>query len=362
MDPENLNPAVTETPPAAIETPPADTPPPADPAEDPMAAMDAGIAAASESPTPEPNPDDDSPEAGDPATDKPAVEGDPPAASTDEPAPDAVEAEIAELKLSDRSAKRFRDLAESEKALAPIREAAEKAGVSLDELPTVFERARERDEFIQMVSSTGATPEQFGKLLDYQSTITAAASGDMKAAEAAFAMLLPEVQALAQLLGKDVAGVADPLSSHDDLKSDVEDGVITRERALEIARSRNRERLQDTRLDEVTQAQRAEKERADGVAWLNSFDANMAASDPTYAAKRPALLAFVETIGQTIPPSKWAAAVQQYYARIPAPAPAPPQKPRPGPVRPHIPPARMEQVAYDNPMDALDAGISAASI
>lgn len=343
-DPDKIT---TTEPPAAVE-PPAPEPTPV--ADDPLAAMDAGIAAAAEAPAPEP-------------AAEPAPEGEQPEPEPegDEPAPevDPVDTEIAELKLGERSAERFRELSKSEKALAPIREAAEKAGVTLDDLPTVFERAKERDDFVRMVSETGATPEQFGKLLDYQTTITAANKGDMQAAEAAFAMLLPEVQALATLLGKDIAGIADPLADHPDLKADVENGDITKERALELVRSRVQGTLQQATREQTTQVEQAAQEKAEAVDWLNRFDAHMAGADTTYAAKRPALLAFVETIGTTLPPAKWPEAVKAYYARIPAPAPAP--KPRPGPVRTHIPPARMEPAMFDDPMAALDAGIAAAS-
>lgn len=346
-DPDKITPTDT---PAVADTPVADPPPVAD---GPMAAMDAGIAAAAEAPAPEPAAEPE-PEGDEPAP-EPEPEADPP------PEVDPVDTEIAELKLGERSAERFRELSKSEKALAPIREAAEKAGVTLDDLPVVFERARERDDFVRMVSETGATPEQFGKLLDYQTTITAANKGDLAAAEAAFTMLLPEVQTLAKLLGKDIAGIADPLADHPDLKDDVENGDITKERALELARSRTQDLLQKTTREQTTQIEQAAQEKTQAVDWLNRFDAHMEGSDPTYAAKRPVLLAFVETIGSTLPPAKWPEAVKAYYARIPSPVAAPAPKPRPGPVRTHIPPARMEPAVYDNPMAALDAGIAAAS-
>ena len=346
-DPDKITPTDT---PAVADTPVADPPPVAD---GPMAAMDAGIAAAAEAPAPEPAAEPE-PEGDEPAP-EPEPEADPP------PEVDPVDTEIAELKLGERSAERFRELSKSEKALAPIREAAEKAGVTLDDLPVVFERARERDDFVRMVSETGATPEQFGKLLDYQTTITAANKGDLAAAEAAFTMLLPEVQTLAKLLGKDIAGIADPLADHPDLKADVENGDIAKERALELARSRTQDLLQKTTREQTTQIEQAAQEKTQAVDWLNRFDAHMAGADTTYAAKRPALLAFVETIGSTLPPAKWPEAVKAYYARIPAPVAAPVQKVRPGPVRTHIPPARMEPAVYDDPMAALDAGIAAAS-
>ena len=154
MDTETDKTTPTDTP-AVADTPQVETPP-ADAAEDPIAALDAGIAAASESPTPAPDPADDAqPEGDDP---EPEPEGGEPA-----PEVDPVDKEIADLKLGERSAERFRELSKSEKALAPIREAAEKAGVTLDDLPVVFERARER---VQDGKANGGDQSEAGDVSD----------------------------------------------------------------------------------------------------------------------------------------------------------------------------------------------------
>ena len=318
--------------------------PPADAAEDPMLkAMDEGIAAADESPAPE---------AGDDAESEPAPEA---AQTEEEEAPDPVESEITELKLSERSAKRFRELSDEVKQLAPLRDAAEKAGVNLDDLPTVFARAKERDEFVEMVSSTGASPEQFGKTLDYLTDIHAAAKGDVEAAERAYATLLPEVTALAKLLGKEIGGVVDPLEGHDDLREAVEDGDITRQHALELARARAQGNLRENTSRQQQEAQQAQQ----ALDWLVRFDQYMTANDASYGAKRPMLDALVANIRATLPPTAWPEAVQRAYASIPTVQAA---KPRPGPVRANIPPARMEQVEYSTMEDALEAGIRAATL
>lgn len=344
MDPENeITTTETETP--QVETPPADA------AEDPMLkAMDEGIAAADESPAPQVDPADDAqPEEVEPQEAEPEPE-----------AADPVESEISELKLSERSAKRFRELSDEVKQLAPLREAAEKAGVDLGDLPTVFARAKERDEFVDMVSSTGASPEQFGKTLDYLTDIHAAAKGDVEAAERAYATLLPEVTALAKLLGKEIGGVVDPLDGHDDLKDAVDQGDITRQHALELARARAQGNLRENTTRQQQEQAKAQQEQQQALDWLVRFDQHMTSADQTYAAKRPVLDALVANIRQTLPPSAWPEAVQRAYASIPTvQAPA---KPRPGPVRANIPPARMEQVEYGSIEDALEAGIRAASL
>lgn len=351
MPTENENPITqVETPP--VEAP--EAPPPADAAEDAdvLAAMDEGLAEAAED-VPEPDKPDDPPK----AEDKP----DKPADDKPEDEPDPVDAEIAELKLGERSAKRFRELSDEVKSLAPLREAAEKAGVDLDDLPSVFDRAKQRDEFVEMVSNTGASPEQFGKTLDYLTDIHAAAKGDVQAAERAFNTLLPEVQALASLLGKDIAGVADPLTGHDDLKQAVEDGDITRQHALELAKARTQGKLHETTSRQQQEQQQVAQEQQQARDWLVRFDQHMTANDPTYAGKRPMLDALAANIRATLPPAAWPEAVQRAYASIPAVVAPPAPKPRPGPVRPNMPPARMQQAEYDSMDDALEAGIRAAS-
>ena len=318
-----------------------------------QSAFEAGLATVTPEPEPEPKPE---PEAEEPAAE---AEAEAPEAAEPPAAPDPVDEEISSLSLNERSAARFRELSKSEKALVPIREAAEKAGVKLEDLPQVFARAQERDEFVRMVSETGATPEQFGKLLDYQTSITAASRGDLKAAEAAFEMLLPEVQALAGLLGKEIPGIVDPLADHADLRSAVEDGDLNRERALELARLRTQGKLQEsTRTQQDTQA-RAEQERAEGVQWLNQFEAHMRANDPNYEARRPALVALVESISATVPPKQWAQIVQNAYSRMPAPPVAQP-KPTPGPMRPRQSPGVMTPERFDSPMAAFEHGLSQA--
>lgn len=280
---------------------------------------------------------------------EPTAEGAPPA----EEAPDPVAEEVAELKLSERSAKRFRELHEHEKALAPIREAAEKAGVDLANIGDVFARAQERDELVEMVSSTGATPEMFGRSLDYMRDVSAARSGDVQAAQRAWDALLPEVQALAAMLGKEMTGVADPLAAHEDLLAAVDSGDIDRKLALELAAARGQGQVRQQH--DAQQQQARESDQA--VQWLRQYDATMMQLDASYAAKRPMLDAMVANIRQTLPPAQWPQAVQLAYASIPSiPAPAP-ARPKPGPVRPHSPPADMGVGTYDSFEDAIEAGL-----
>ncbi|TMN18476.1 hypothetical protein [Pseudoxanthomonas sp. X-1] len=362
MDPEN-------------NTPPADSTPPAE--QTPLEAFDAGMAAAEPSidelaPAPaqaqaEPPPGtvEANEAAAAAASAPPAAEGQPPA---DPPAADDTAAEVQALGLKDKAADRFRELSEERKTMAPFREALDKAGIKdAAELPKLVERAKVGEDMVNMVMETGASPEQYGKTLDYLGLLGRLGKGDTAAGEEAWKLMQGELAALAQLLGREAPG-HDPLDQHRDLADLVTAGEMPRERALEVAQLRAQQAVQGQgfRLQQEQQAAQAAEQQ--GRTWLQQFDATMGASDPNYAAKRPMLNALVANIRQTVPPSQWPQAVQAAYASIPsfpAPAasasaaPAQPAKPPPGPMRPSGPqPSMLPDNA--SPMEALDFGMRQA--
>ncbi len=374
----------TDTPATEPDTTPTDT------TADALAALDAGIAAADDSqPDPAPvepaapvaadsapaDPAPQDPPAGDapPAADPAAPPADPVAADT-QPAsePDAdTEKEIADLGLKDKTAERFRTLAGQVKELAPIRDALKAAGVEdIASLPQLVERSKVGEDMVQMVVSTGANPEQYGMALDYLGLISKAQRGDMGAAGQAYDVMSKELAVLAQMLGKEVPGVHDPLAGHADLLAEVQAGDLPRARALEIASTRAQGQYssaaQRQQQEQVQAAQQAEQA---GITWLQQFDAKAKAQDPNYLAKRPALDAAVAQIRSTMHPSQWPEATALAYANIHAPAPAgaapaapaaPASMPRPGPMRPSGPRPAMAP-AFDDPMKALEFGIDQAN-
>lgn len=362
--------------------------PATDPAADALAALDAGIAAAESDdtvpaaePTPDPvDPPADDPPVGDPpaqdppaadppAQDPPNPEGDPPA-DPPAPEPDAdTEAEITSLGLKEKSAERFRTLAAEVKELAPIRDALKEAGIEdIASLPQLVERSKMGEDMVQMVSETGATPDQYGMALDYLGLISKAARGDMSAAEQAYTTMMAEASVLAKMLGKELPGVHDPLADHADLQAEVAAGDLPRARALEIAATRAREATTTaaTRHQQET-AQQAQQAEQGGISWLKQFDTQMKAEDPAYLAKRPALNEAVAQIRERYHPSDWPQQTALAYARIAAPAPAAvpppaaaPAQPRPGVMRPSGPRPTMVPT-FDDPMKALEFGIEQAS-
>lgn len=250
--------------------------------------------------------------------------------------------------------------------VAPLREALAKAGVkdAAAELPAIIERAQIGADMLKMVSDTGATPEQYGMTLDYLHTVNAASRGDAASAEQWGKFLQSEVAAYTKVTGRTLDAGPDPLAQFPDLQDAVEAGDMTQKYALEVAATRAQTAVRRHADDETARTTQAQQEQAQGVTWLQQYDAKMVAADPSYAAKRPMLSALVTNIRATLPPAQWPQAVERAYASIPAmaaPAPAPvaPAKPPPGPVRPSGPrPTMVPQ--FDDPMAALDAGINAA--
>jgi len=332
-----------------VETPEVDA------ALDPMAAMDKAMEELAPEPaepeviepaeTPEPteaDPEVKEPEAKEPEADKPDPDAD-------------AEAEIKELGLKERSAARFRELTAEVKELAPIREALKSAGIEdIAELPGIVDRAKAADDMISMVMDTGMDARQYGMVLDYGKFVSGAMKGDRASAEKALELAQAEVIALSKALGKEVAGVYDPISEHPDLAESLETGDITKEYALQIANARAHQNSVQQVQQQTTQQQEQESAQSQGIAHLNGFEAHMQA-DPQWAAKRPYLNAMVANIRKTLPPAQWLAATQQAYATIPDfLAPAPVAKPPVNSVRPSGPRPNMAPATFDSPSDALD--------
>lgn len=281
----------------------------------------------------------------------------------------AAEAEADALGLKPgKSRERFHELTAQVREAAPVIEAIKAAGIEAAELPEIIQRAQAHNEWVGHVVNTGASPEQYGMTLDYLSDIGAAGRGDMAAAERAFEKVMGEAKALAEMLGKPLEGIYDPLDGHDDLKALVDELAIPREKAIEIARDRQVARTLQQGREASTEQARAQQDVDAGIDSLIQLDAHFRQNDPGYEQKRPVLNAMVANIRATLPPSQWAQATQQAYASIPAMA-APqtattPQAPKPPvgrvPLRGAGTHGRLQQAQFDDPLAALNAGIEAA--
>lgn len=264
-----------------------------------------------------------------------------------------VEAEISDLKLGERSAARFREMSGE---IRELRSALEQAGVKdVAELPAMLEKAKTADDLVAMVMETGATAEQYGQTLDYLRLVNGALSGDRDATEKAFAVVEKEYKALAQALGRKVDGV-DPLEGHDDLRTKVEDGYLSEDDALEIARARSHQAALQTQQQTAQQQTQQQQAVEQGRNALAAWDQQMLQADPSYAAKREALSAQVAVIRAQLPPDRWVEATQQLYATLPSLQPAAPAKPAPGPVRPRATPALRRD--FETPEEAMEYALN----
>jgi hypothetical protein len=370
MDPNlETNPPESGTPP---ETPAVDD-------TDTMAAMDRGIEAATETPaeTVEPTVPQAGEEGAAPEAVKPEGEAPPEVAKTpeelaaeakgaEEIKPDAeTEKEISDLKLKDKSADRFRELSSEVKAAAPVMSALKEAGIPVEQLPSALQAASNHREWVQQVVDTGASPERYADSLQLLSLVTKAQNGDHASAEAALQQLAPLCAEIAKLTGREVPGLFDPLEAHADLLAEVQAGDMSKKAALEVVRARQ---LAANTQQQTTQRQQTEQATLAAQAGVNALiaiDNEFKALDKDYARKRPILDGIVQSIRETLPPEKWGEATRKAYARIalPAPAPFPQQTVAVGhvPLRPTGARANL-QPEFDNPMDAMDAGIAAAGL
>lgn len=290
-------------------------------------------------------------EKGEKPADEAAKDGEPPKAETPEKTP---EQEADELGLKAKARERFHEL-------SGYKAAVKRAGIeNLEDLPRIVERARVADQLEGAIQQTGATPEQYGQAIQYLALVN---SGDPEALSKAYEIMQQELATLAKALGKEVPGVHDPLAEHPDLKQEVEEGDITRKRALEIAA----QRAAMAQSQAVRQAQSAQQHRQrefeEAVQELNMLGAQLKQADPLYPAKVQALLPTIELIRENFPPTEWAARVKQAYAKVQVAAPAPAQQPLPppGPVRSVAPAGVSVAPTPKNELDALEIGLQMAS-
>jgi hypothetical protein len=345
--------------------------PTATPEAEVLAAIDEGIAAAepvTDEPAADPVPDAE-PVPADPAA-EPEAAGEPePVADepkAEEPKPDDTETEIAALGAKGKTADRIRGLAAEVKELAPIREALTAAGIKdVADIPRLVQKAQTADALAAQVMDTGATPDQYGQALDYLALTSAAAKGDRAAAEQAYELLTNEVKSLAQMLGKELPGIHDPLAAHPELLEEVEAGDLTRARALQIVAAMAAQTHQSTAQQQSRAQAEQQHAQQQADAALTALGNSLAAQDPHYLARFPALKAAVNDIRNEYPPDQWVARTQRAYERIAmipvaAPVAAAPVLPKVGPVRAQGHAAPPLQPEFKSAEEALEWGIANA--
>lgn len=322
---------------------------PADP--DILAAVDATLAnepveapAASEEPAAPVDPVE-------PASDAPATET--PAQVPETPAEPVAETPAAEPPAAARPSDEFGELPKD--APERTRERFEAMRTRYDELHQREQAASERaNQWVSAIESTGATPEEFGQAMQ---ALAAMKSGTPEGLQVAFDILQSNLAAIAEQLGREAPGV-DPLARHPDLQQRVENNLIEREDAIEIAQARAQRDL-GTRSRETQQAASVE-DRA--YADVRAFGAEMRKADPNFQRKMDSIKPIVERVVSKLPPAEWRAAVEDAYRAIPDPAPAPVAPPVsvPTPLRPTSAPGAGSQLSKTpgSPLEAMELALS----
>lgn len=213
------------------------------------------------------------------------------------------------------------------------------------------------DELVGTLSSTGASPEEFGQMVQYMRLVHSDKPEDQRVALQA---LQAEMRALAMKLGEPVSGV-DFLADYPDLQTAVEAQEITAEHAQEIAAARAQRAAATQQSQTQAQQQQARQEFQTAVQQaqngLNALEQKLQ-SDPDYRAKYDILVPALRETFRELHPSLWVSTFERAYSNLKlpaAPAPAPRPKPAQQPLRPKQPAGQ----GAKQPSSVLDAVNSA---
>jgi hypothetical protein len=219
----------------------------------------------------------------------------------------------------------------------------------------------QHNQLIQHITGAGMGAQEFGMLLDYASGVN---SGTYEGLVKSRSILLRELEAVSKQLGEPMPG-EDILANHPDLLKEVNDKLITPQRAMEIASQRNRTAAQ-TRLGQQGQqrqqtTQQIQQAQADGTAALTALGKELAGKDGPIEYKRKAQLVvdMLQDVMPNIPPKQWVQTFRAAYAKVPAARAAPAAgKPgaKPQPMRGNKAPAAAGSMAKQpkNLREAID--------
>jgi hypothetical protein len=171
----------------------------------------------------------------------------------------------------------------------------------------------------ETIQSTGATPEQFNKVLG---ALKDANSGTPEGLMRYYQALQEEIKPLAKLLGVEAPGV-DPLDEFPELKARVadEDDGLTRADALLLARAQKREALQTVHATTTASTEAQQQAFNYGINAVAQLGASLKAANPSvFAAKFPIMQPIIDNVIATLPPDKWVAAITKTYNELPTPA------------------------------------------
>lgn len=216
--------------------------------------------------------------------------------------------------LSEKAQERFRKLASRVHEYAEAAQAAQ----------------RDIQAFREVISETGASPQDFGQALDY---LRAVNRGDM---QGALRMLDEQRRMISLAMGQPIPG-ADALAEFPDLRQRVEAYQMDESAALEIARARVMQREQmrqhQSQQQGMQRQQAQQQERANAIGMIDQMGAQWTKSDPDYQAKESVILKQLPSIAQQFPPGMWAHQVRMLYDTLSAMPMPQPARTTPAPLR-----------------------------
>lgn len=193
---------------------------------------------------------------------------------------------------------------------------AEGAALKYQEMKPKFDEALAREkEFRDLFAEHHMAAEDLGAMLQYRKLV---GDGDLKGARA---MLFAELKKLSLEIG-DEERAPDPLDDYEDLLSDVENGGLTRSRAIEIARSRAAQQSQQAAAQAArgasssAQAETEQSERA--IQDISAWAAEQRKSDIDYVLKEKEVLGMIDGIVAEYPPTLWLPTLKRLYSTMKA--------------------------------------------
>lgn len=178
----------------------------------------------------------------------------------------------------------------------------------------------ERDAFMQAITETGATPEQYAGSLTVLRLYNSDSIEDKKKA---LEIIRGMERDLAFETGEGQAHVK--LSDYPDLQGEVEAGTLSEERAIELATVRARDAHMGAKREqqnEQAQSQQQTQQLVEqGKAALNTLGQELMA-DPAYKTLYPQFTKMLNTTLRRVHPTEWGAVARETWTTLKAAQPA----------------------------------------
>ncbi len=221
----------------------------------------------------------------------------------------------------------------------------------------------QHNELIAEITGAGMDGNTFGHMLEYARGVN---SGTYEGLQKSYGILMAELKSVATALGEPLPG-EDILKNHPDLLKEVNDKLITPERAVEIAKQRNRAAAQEKlgQVKSTTQQSAAQHAQAvqQGKAALTALGRQLAAKDgpAEYRRKAALVVGMLRDTLPDLPPQKWVKAFTAAYAQVPpAPKAAVKASPKNQPLRGNKVPSGSSSKSPKNLREAINAAFESS--